>query len=371
MNVPGLADMNPLKKGVLPHFREGKTRELPSFMAMSLRRIRPFSEVTRYGRAVGMIRVLETRMLTSQHIERLVEADYEEALHILDETPIGGYLREARLAGDVNAGLEACLRDTYEMLEKALPRDSFILAFFRCRFDFHNLKALLKSQGTGGGPEGLLEGLGLIAIEDLRAGLENPYLLPWPYKETVEELARGWETPQELDTAVDRRYLEHRLFLAEREGSPFLVDFARASIDLANLKVLIRARILSKDREYVRKLLARGGFIEVNTLSDIYVDAPENMVKKLESIQYYSRLLELVEDEEYVVRLTEFDRRSDDQLMEMVRGFKRVAVGAEPVFAYIRARENEMVMVRIILVAKLHNIPPEAIEKMLRKLYIE
>ncbi|NPV59898.1 MAG: hypothetical protein HPY75_09570 [Actinobacteria bacterium] len=354
----------------MPHFREGKTRRLPDFLTVSQRRISSFNDVTRYGYAVGMIRVFETRMLTTQHVDRLVEASFEEGLHILDETPIGEYLKEATLAKEVDIGLNAFLRDTYEILGKALPRDSFIMDFFRCRFDFHNLKALFKAERTGEEPEGLLEGLGTLELDELHKGLENPYVLPWPYKETLEELAR-WETPQELDTVIDRHYLEHRLFLASREESPFMVDFARASIDLANLKLLIRSRILSKEREFVQAMLARGGFIEETTLLEIYGEAPENMVKKLESIRYYARLMELVEDEEYVVRLTEFDRRSDDQLMEMVRGTKRISVGVEPVFAYIRARENEVLLVRLILVAKLHNIAPEAIEKMLRKLYIE
>ena len=363
--------MNPIKGGVLPHFREGKTRRLPDFLTVNQRRISSFKDVTRYGYAVGMIRVFETRTLTSQHVERLVEAGFEEGLHILDETPIGDYLKDARLAKEVDVGLSAFLRDTYETLGKALPRDSFIMDFFRCRFDFHNLKALVKAERTGDEPEGLLEGLGSLDLDELRRGLENPYVLPWPYKETVEELARGWETPQELDTVADRHYLEHRLFLARREGSPFLVDFARASIDLTNLKLLIRSRILSKEREFVQAMLARGGFISETTLLEIYGEAPENMVKKLGSFRYYARLMELVEDEDYVVRLTEFDRRSDDQLMEMVRGTKRISVGVEPVFAYIRARENEVLLVRLIMVAKLHNIAPEAIEKMLRKLYIE
>ncbi len=363
--------MNPVTKGGLPHFREGKTRRLPDFLTVSQRRIRSFSDVTRYGYAVGMIRVLETQTLGSQHVERLVEAGYEEALHILEETPIGDYLRHARLAGEVDAGLNAFLRDSYDTLAKALPHDSFIMEFFRCRFDFHNLKALLKAERAGGEPEGLLEGLGTMDIEELRKGLESPLLLPWPYKETVEELAQGWGTPQELDTLIDRRYLEYRLFLAGREGSPFMVDFARASIDLANLKVLLRARILSKERDYLQALLARGGFVDVVTLVDIYGDASEAMVKKLEGINYFARLMEMAGDEEEVVRLTEFDRRSDDQLMEMVRGTKRISVGVEPIFAYLRSRENEVLMVRLILVAKLHQVPPEAIEKMLRKLYIE
>jgi len=217
----------------------------------------------------------------------------------------------------------------------------------------------------------LYYGLGVYDIETLEKGLEDTAALPSPYKETVAELAAVPDLPQQLDTIVDKHYLEHRLFLATREGNDFMVDFARASIDLANLKLLIRGRILSKERDFMQAMLARGGFIDTANLLDIFGDAPEAMVKKLESVPYYSRLMELVEDEEGIVRLTEFDRRSDDHLMEMVRGTKRISVGVEPVFAYIRARENEVLMVRLILVAKLHNISPDAIDKMLRKLYID
>jgi len=230
---------------------------------------------------------------------------------------------------------------------------------------------LVKAGRAGEEPEGLLVNLGKIELESLRRGLEDPAVLPSPYKETVEELARGWDNPQVMDTVVDRRFLEHRLFLAVREGSPFMVDFARAAIDLANLKALIRGRILSKDRDFMRDMLTEGGFVDVTTLLELYADAPENMVEKLEKIPYYSRLMEMVEDDEYLVRLTEFDRRSDDQLMDTLRGYKRISVGVEPVLAYLRARENEVLMVRLILVAKIHNIAPDAIQRMLRRLYIE
>ncbi len=371
MNVAGMSDLNPLKKGVSPHFREGKTRELPSFVSVSLRRIRPFHDVTRYGYAVGMTRVLETQMLSSQHIERLVDAGYDEALHILDETDIGDYLQEARLTKEVDAGLTAFLRDVYAALAKALSKDSFLMDFFLCRYDFHNLKALLKAGPEAAKPEGLLRGMGVVGVETLKSGLEDPAALPSPYRETLQELAGGWDTPQQLDTIVDRHFLEYRLFLAKREDSPFMIDFARASIDLANLKLLLRGRILSKDRDFMQGMLAAGGFIDTASLLDLYGDSPEIMMKKLEAIVYYSRLLELVEDEEEIVRLTEFDRRSDDHLMEMVRGTKRISLGAEPIFAYVRARENEALMVRIILEAKLHRISPDAIAKMLRKLYID
>ncbi|RJP32597.1 MAG: hypothetical protein C4536_05910 [Actinobacteria bacterium] len=371
MSRMGGAGINPIKAGASPHFREGRVKSLPSFLSVDLRRIKPFSEVTRYGYAVGRIRVLEMQMLNNQRTERLIDADFEGALNILDELDMGDYLAGAKLARDVDVDLTAFLCRVYSTLAEALPRGSIIMDFFLCRYDFHNLKALLKARIEGqDAPQGLLEGLGTIGLEALRRGVENPAELPSPFKEAMEDAAE-LTSPQELDTLMEKHFLTYRLFLARREGSPFVVDFARASIDLANLKLVIRARLLSKEREFLEAMIVKGGFVPAVNLLDLYADPPEIMAKKLEANIYYSKLLEIAESEDRVVRLSDFDRRSDDQLMDMVRGMKRVSVGVEPIFAYLRARENEVLVVRTILISKLHNIPPAAIEKALRKLYIE
>ncbi len=347
-----------------------QVKKLPSFTGVGFKRIRPFSNVTRYGHAVGRIRVMEMRMLNSQRLERLIDADFEGALNILDEIDMGDYLASAKLSRDVDADLTDFLRHVYSSLAEALPRDSVIMDFFLCRYDFHNLKALLKARLGEEEPQGLLEGLGALGLEALRMGVENPALLPSPYLEAMEEAAEQ-DSPQEVDTLLEKHFLAYRLQLAEREDSPFIIDFARSSIDLANLKLVIRARLLSKEREFLERMMVRGGFVAAANLADLYSDPPEMMAKKLEANPYFSRLMEFAESEEAVVRLTDFDRRSDDQLMEMVQGMKRVSVGVEPIFAYLRARENEVLMVRLILISKLHKISPEAIEKALRKLYIE
>jgi V/A-type H+-transporting ATPase subunit C len=363
--------VNPVKEGASPHFREGRVRGLPQYLAVGLRRIKPFHDATKYGYAVGRVRVWETQLLNTQRLERLIEADFEGALNILDEVAMGDYLAKARLARDVDAGLTAFLRDLYSTLKEALPENSYLMDFFLCRYDFHNLKALMKSLVEGKEPEALLEGFGVIDHAALKRGLENPELLPSPYREAVQEFQARKPQAQELDTLLDRHYLAYRLFLARREGSPYLVDFARACIDLANLKGLIRARGLGKSKEFLADALVAGGFITTGYLLDLYGDAPEVMAKKLETTSYHSRLLELSGEKKEPYGLTDFDRLSDDYLMELVRGSRRVAVGPEPIFAYVRARENEVMMVRMILMAKLHNIAPADIEKMMRKLYIE
>lgn len=344
---------------------------MPDFLLVSMRRIKPFHQAVRYGYAVGRIRVLETQLINRQRIERLVEADLDSAFFILDEMPVGDHLQGAETVESIEKGLTAYLRGIYASVETALPRDSLVMDYFLCRYDFHNLKALLKGRYGEGEPSGVLDGLGKVSVEALKKGIENPTTLPSHLKAAVDEFGVREPDPQQLDTIIDRHYLSHRLFLAVQEGSPFMIDFSRASIDLANIKQVLRARRLEKEKAFVADALVGGGFVAVGDLIDLFSDPYEVMDRKLETNIYYALLLPMAESRDETVRLTDFDRRGDDRLMDMLIATKKISVGVEPVFAFLRAAENEVLTVRMILIAKLHDIGPDSIEKMLRKLYIE
>jgi V/A-type H+-transporting ATPase subunit C len=368
--IKGL-ERNPVNKGYsLPRLKKGIKREAHAYRRPRLSHLKAYSEPIRYGYAVGRIKVLEMKLLSSHRLKRLIEADFEEALHILEEVEIGDFLVGARVARDVDSGLTNYLRSIYSFLEEILPEDSYLVDFFLCRYDFHNLKVLLKSR-MDGKEEGLLPGLGRIEPELLRRGLEEPSLLPPPYRQMVEEAVGRELTPQQLDTLVDVYFLRHQLELAEREGNPFLKKYVRTAIDFANLKALLRGRNLGKSIEFMEKALVEGGELKKEFLLKLYTEPLEQMARKLEKTRYPSRLLGFLESADEIVRLTDFDRRADDYLMGIVRRARRISVGVEPIFAYVRARENEVTILRILLMGKLHNLSPASIEKMLRKLYIE
>ncbi|MBC7253513.1 MAG: V-type ATPase subunit [Actinobacteria bacterium] len=364
-------EVDPLKEQPSPQAEGRKLRKLPDYLRIDLGAIKPFHETLRYGHAVGRIRAQEMKLLMPHHIGRLIEADFQEALHILDEVEMGDYLAGSSTAREVDDGLINYLHDVYEFLRGALPKDSVLFEFFQCRYDFHNLKVLLKARLEGTGEEALLSRLGRMDVEVLRRGVENPLELPSPYKEVVMEVVEREPSPQETETVIDRHYLRYRLYLARREGSEFLVEFARTCIDFANLKAMLRARRLGKDREALQSSLVEGGYIPISYLLEVYGDSDEVMLRKLEQTRYSSRLLELLGEGEEKPGLSDFDRRSDDYIMDMLRASRRISVGVEPVFSFVRARENEVTMVRMLLMAKLHNLAPEVVEKMLRKPYLE
>ncbi len=353
-----------------PRLEKGTRKTIPTYRRPSLRSLKSYSEPVRYGYAVGRIKVLESKLLSHHRLNRLIEADYQEALHILDEVELGDYLKGARVAGEVDAGLIRYLKDVYSLLEEMLPADSCLVDFFLSRYDFHNLKVILKSR-TDGKEEGLLPGLGRLEVDDLRKGVEQPQLLPPVYREALVELGESQLSPQAVDMVLDRHFLSYRLQLAEREKNSFIKQYAQSAIDFANLKTLVRGRKLGKGREFMELALVEGGKLKKEDLLELFEKPYDEMVRALGKARYPAALLSFMEGTDEIVRLTEFDRRADDYLMELTRRARRISVGVEPIFGYVRAREVEVTVVRIILMGKLHNLSPVDIEKMVRKLYVE
>ncbi len=353
-----------------PKLEKGMKKTAPGYRRPSLRSLKSYSEPVRYGYAVGRIKVLESRLLTPHRLNRLIEADYSEALHILDEVELGDYLMGARVAGEVDVGLIRYLRDVYSLLEEMLPEDSCLVDFFLSRYDFHNLKVILKSR-MDGKEEGLLPGLGRLEVEELREGIDEPKLLPPAYRAALEEIKEAQLSPQETDMVMDKHFFSYRLQLAEGEKNAFLKEYARTAIDFANLKTIVRGRKLGKGREFMQLVLVEGGKLGKDDLLELYEKPYDEMIKALGKARYPSTLMSFMEGADEIVRLTDFDRRVDDYLMELTRRARRISVGMEPIFGYVKAREVEVTVVRIILMGKLHNLSPADIEKMVRKLYVE
>ncbi len=327
-------------------------------------------EPAKYGYAVGRVKVREMDLLNRQRLGRLIEADFEEALHILEEVDYGDYLKAARVASDVDAGLILFLRDLYSFLGEIAPAGSHIGEFLLDRYDFHNLKVLLKQRCCGAGKEGLLLDLGSLEPAILEASLENPSKLPGQMAGPVLEVfTLPQVTSEAVDSVVDRHFFEHRLALAREEHSRFMEQFARTSLDLANTKILLRAKNAGKDTAFLLRALAEGGYLAKAWLVSLITQPAEEMLRTLGRSRYAAALLQFLEVEDDQIRLTEYDKRADDLLMAELHRALHIAVGVEPILGYVRGRENDVAVLRIILMGKLHNLSPEDIERHVRRLY--
>ncbi|HEX30664.1 TPA: hypothetical protein ENG04_11345, partial [Candidatus Poribacteria bacterium] len=148
-----------------------------------------FSEDTRYAFAVGKIRVLETRLLSRAELQRMMEApSAQEALSVLMDSPYEEFLSTLSSPLQFEEALNAELERTYRMIDK-LSQDKGLTDIFRVRWDYHNLKVLLKAFYMGLEAEDVaLVPLGLIELDLIKAAMGEEGrvdLLPDYLRETL------------------------------------------------------------------------------------------------------------------------------------------------------------------------------------------
>lgn len=336
---------------------------------------RYFSKTGRYGYAVGRIMVREATLLNRQQVGRLVGLDFRGAIDVTLETVYGPYLRGVSLSHEIDDGLMRFLVQEYAFMDE-ICAGTLVAHFMHMKYDFHNLRVILKrhyfadAQG-----DNLIPGLGSIPAEDMlkAAQGEKPTGVLPAYIGNVIAAAGLWTAaqndPQLLDTLVDRSFLERRLAVADEERSRPLRDFCAASIDVANVKVMLRGFNRGKDREFYEAALAEGGRIPRPKLLSLAGEPFEVVADKFLASRY-GRMLEAAVPADGRIRLTSLDKESDEYLFEQVKGLSKISMGPERIVRFMLTRESEVVMLRIIFMGKIHGLTPESIQGRIPEAYL-
>ena len=104
---------------------------------------------TDYLAVSARLHAMENRLLTPEKQERLLEAANEaEARKLLAEC---GYAENSPLEEALRLRRESLFKD----LSSSIPEPR-LLDLFRIKFDYHNIKTILKAERRGISPEGLL-----------------------------------------------------------------------------------------------------------------------------------------------------------------------------------------------------------------------
>ena len=110
---------------------------------------------TDYLSISSRVRAMETRLLTAERLERMIDArDDAEALKVLTECGYGELtgLTGPQLDRALNAARVAALDEIAAMVPQ-----SALVDVFRVKYDYHNAKTLVKAQAMGSSPERLLQ----------------------------------------------------------------------------------------------------------------------------------------------------------------------------------------------------------------------
>jgi len=328
-----------------------------------------------YAYATARIRAIENKLITGQRLDRLMDAKTPmDAVKLLIELGYGlGNTDTAQGAADVFEKLLSDeMRKTYMLLREILPNPGAVLLFMR-RNDYLNGKIILKSEFLGQEHEaltdaGTLEPAKLSRMVRDRALGEMPEAFREGVLEAVETYGRTGD-PQVIDFIMDKAMYKNMVSDAKEIGEASILELVNLLQDTANLRIFIRARLLTKSREFLAKALLEGSKIPARTyleLADKPLEAALDEIRKMALSDLAEKLLEAVKGGSAI---SSVEKVLDDYLMSHVKKSKYVAMGIEPVIAYLFYKEAEIRNVRLAITGKINQIPQEIIRERLRAVY--
>ena len=328
-----------------------------------------------FNQAVIRIKVLEKRLLSRARLERMVDAkDMEEVLKILGETEYQQHLGNLSRPEDYEKVLSGELSRVYTLMDE-LTKETTIKGLLSLKYDYHNLKVLVKEKISKKPMAHLLMPFGSLDLGAVKAALsaEEYQELSAPLAKALTETLADYEKhedPQRIDILMDRFYYEHLSTMAKETEIPLFEAYVKDQVDFANIKTLIRVKKMDKDIRFLEEVLLDGGHIEKDLVLYAIHDSLETIMTKLKNEKLSKPILQGLEAFRKSGRLSEFERIIDNALMDLNKDSKNVIFGPEPLFSYLHAKEAEVKALRIVMVSKINKLSPEAIRERLRDLYV-
>lgn len=332
-------------------------------------------EPLKFTAVIPRIRVLETRLLDKARLDRIIDSNSpEEAIKILGETEYANVMTNVKRAEDYEEMLSGELKRVYSMLYGMCPEKSLV-DVMAMKYDYHNLKVLIKGKILDKDFDNMLISVGKVEISKLKYAIDNGYYrdLNPIMRKAIEEALENFENtkdPQDIDIILDRYMFEEMREVSKSLNDNFLNKYVTTLVDLTNIKTLLRVKKIHKGRDFLQRVLIKGGSLDNDKLLALLSDSPENISSKLAYTRYSEILKAGIEAYVKTGSVTLMEKLIDNYIMNLMRDAKYATSGVEPILAYIYAKETEIKLIRIIMVGKLNNIAAEVIRERLRDSYV-
>ncbi len=272
-----------------------------------------------------------------------------------------------------------------KVLEKSMARtintlkESFknheLINFFTVKNDYHNLKVIVKENIMGSEYNEYFSRLGEVSPSELRKYAEGdlrakvPDNLKKAYHKAIE-MYNITKDPQQVDLVLDKALFEDMAEIAERANDQFLKEYLTALVDLTNIKTLVRLKKINADLRTLDSVLLPGGNLTQEFFEENFAGSTQDLMEALSSSPYYEVVEEGLMEWEASGSPSAFEKLLDNYLISLARRGLYKPFGSETVIGYMAARENELKILRILLVGKINSIPSDMIRERLRDVYV-
>ncbi|MFH1218649.1 MAG: V-type ATPase subunit [Candidatus Peregrinibacteria bacterium] len=335
-----------------------------------------------FAYSVALIRTWETLLLNDNEVERMtLSKDASDAFRILNEFDCADNKSGIDSPAEFQKVVDEDLLEVIELLRKVTP-DKRVLNIILHKYDFHNIKTLLKAKLSNKTLEEishLLSNMGAIKKEALIKFIYEDENVPFnlseqtetylkkKIKKTIAQFEKD-QDPQKIDLYLDQKLMKITYGIAVDSKNKFLIEYVKKLIDLNNIKLFFRMKAQNKELELYSIAFLWNGTVPYAKFKDAYQHALSNVTEHIKGP--YAKLIETglkhFEEEKTFIYL---EREIENHLTEFIKRAKLIPFGPEPLIAYLLAKDNNAKILRMIMVNKLNSVAPEEIQKRLRTLY--
>jgi len=344
---------------------------------------RPVLDIYPYLNPSARVRARKGRLFDEKQLSEIVEAsDIDEVVNYLRGFPdYAGYLDNYPL----EKALDIELAETYNLLSRIAPKDirnSFnILAK---KSDIQNIKSLIAAKAMGIDKDTILNFLipsGSLYSEieqltdannvtDIVTGLDDT-----EYGSILEDALPQYEESQmvlPLESALDKYYLENLLEssgIPSDENSQILYKYIGNQVDVANLKLIIRAKADGLSYDETSQYMISDGFqLREWKLKDLMESEDvAGVISSLEGTSYSSILADALSRYNETGSISVFEKALDEYIIDSTKSLAlKKPLGIGPILGFLNQKEREIKNLKIIARAKRElNFPVSEIQEML------
>lgn len=308
---------------------------------------------------------MESELLTRSTLARMIDAKgAKEAFSVLSELPYAKHMDGIKDVKNFQVVLDSGMQEAKQILISISPHKE-LLDILWWRYDIQNLKVFLKALIKDTSVDSLdpaLSSLGKydrILIKHLvfhnKSGPIDREIIT-AFQE-AKQLYEKTKNIQMIDLTLDKAYFRMALHRAETIGESFLTEFLQKSIDISNVKMLVRLHLLKKP-ELIRESFITGGTLSRSRFEESHLSGLEGTTFK-----------EIAEEASTSNSVLRFEKMLEEEISKFILQSKTIVAGPEPLIAYFWARRNNAKILRTVLIAKINGIHPEKIWNMILELY--
>ena len=344
---------------------------------------RPILDIYPYLNPSARVRARKGRLFDEKQISEIVETnDIEEVENYLKGVPeYADVLEEYPL----DKALDVERANTYDLVARLAPKDiKAPFAVMSKKADIDNIKSLLTAKEVGYDAEetkellipcgSLYSDLESLAdaetVTDVITGLDNT-----EYAGVLEDALPQYENTKmilSLESALDKYYLGKLLRSTDvpsDENKQILYSYIGTQVDVANLKLIIRAKEDGLDYDAIAPYILDEGYqLREWKLKDL-MESPDvtNVISGLEGTKYSDVLTDAMAKYNENASIAVFEKALDAYLSKSAKSLSmKKPLGIGPIIGYVSQKETEIKNLKIIARAKREaDFPNDKIMEML------